>query len=691
GQGLYRARKIPVTVYSQSQGLRDRNVYTVLEDHTGAIWLGCWPGTLSRFEYGRFTHYTRKDGLTGEQITSLYEDRSRRLWVGAYGDGMRVFQDGHFVIPRGPPRLRVVKAILQDRQGAFWFGTEHELVRYKNGVATTYTTQDGLASSDVRVLIEDAAGDVWIGGYQGLTRFHAGQFTAYTERDGLPSSNIRALYQDAQGVLWIGTYDGGLGRFQAGKCTRYTIREGLFNNGVFQILEDARGNLWMSSNLGIYRVSKKELNEFAAGQRTSVTSIAYGKGDGLRNVECNGGHWPAGAKARDGKLWFPTQDGVAVINPDNLPANQTPPPVIIESCLVDRASVAMDGGVRVKPGQDDIEIHYTALSLMNSDRIRFRYILEGLDSEWVEAGTRRTVYYSHLPPGHYVFRVIAANSDGVWNTGGQTLSLAVMAPFYRTWWFTALAMLSAAALVIFVWQYRVAEWKRARAAQLAFSRQLIASQESERKRVAAELHDSLGQSLAILRNRALLSLQEPENHRRALEQLDEIAQGTSDAIDELKQIAYHLRPHHLERLGLSKSIEVMLDEISRAEEISMSADLDSVDTLLSPEAQINIYRIVQESAHNIVKHAQATEAKLTIRRADAGVEILVQDNGRGFTLEEVGISAKPYRGFGLMGMAERARMLGGDLTIDSKPGKGTTLKIKVAVTEGSKCLGKPVF
>ena len=522
-------------------------------------------------------------------------------------------------------------------------------------------------------------------GYQGLTRFHAGQFTAYTERDGLPSSNIRALYQDAQGVLWIGTYDGGLGRFQAGKCTRYTIREGLFNNGVFQILEDARGNLWMSSNLGIYRVSKKELNEFAAGQRTSVTSIAYGKGDGLRNVECNGGHWPAGAKARDGKLWFPTQDGVAVINPDNLPANQTPPPVIIESCLVDHASVAMDSGVRLKPGQDDIEIHYTALSLMNSDRIRFRYILEGLDSEWVEAGTRRTVYYSHLPPGHYVFRVIAANSDGIWNTGGRTLSLAVMAPFYRTWWFTALAMLSATVLVIFVWQYRVAEWKRARAAQLAFSRQLIASQESERKRVAAELHDSLGQSLAILRNRALLSLQEPENHRRALEQLDEIAQGTSDAIDELKQIAYHLRPHHLERLGLSKSIEVMLDEISRAEEISMSADLDSVDTLLSPEAQINIYRIVQESAHNIVKHAQATEAKLTIRRADAGVEILVQDNGRGFTLEEVGISAKPYRGFGLMGMAERARMLGGDLTIDSKPGKGTTLKIKVAVTEGSKC------
>jgi ligand-binding sensor domain-containing protein len=218
---------------------------------------------------------------------------------------MRVFEGGHFVAPRGPPRLRVVNAILEDRQGAFWFGTEHELVRYKNGVSTTYTTKDRLASSDVRVLLEDAAGDVWIGGYGGLTRFRAGQFTAYTQRDGLPGSNVRALYEDPERVLWIGTYDGGLARFQDGRFSRYTVREGLFNNGVFHILEDARGNLWMSSNQGIYRVSKKELNEFAAGKRASVSSIAYGKEDGMRNAECNRGHWPAGAKARDGKALVP--------------------------------------------------------------------------------------------------------------------------------------------------------------------------------------------------------------------------------------------------------------------------------------------------------------------------------------------------------------------------------------------------
>src|SRR5262249_34936464 len=152
-----------------------------------------------------------------------------------------------------------------------------------------------------------------------------------TESDGLPSRTIRALYQDDEGVLWIGTYDGGLGRFKDGRFTRYTINDGLFNNGVFQILEGRQGNFWMSSNRGIYKVSRQELNEFPEGRRTSITSIAYGKSDGMLNVECNGGRWPAGVKSRDGKLWFPTQDGVAVIEPGAVQVNQQPPPVLIES------------------------------------------------------------------------------------------------------------------------------------------------------------------------------------------------------------------------------------------------------------------------------------------------------------------------------------------------------------------------
>ncbi len=192
---------------------------------------------------------------------------------------------------------------------------------------------------------------------------------------------MRALYEDREGVLWIGTYDGGLGRFKDGKFTRYTTKEGLFDNGVFQILEDGRGNFWMSCNRGIYRVSRQELNEFAEGKLAAIISIAYGKGDGMLSAECNGSRWPAGIKAHDGRLWFPTQDGVAVIDPEAVPTNPQPPPVVIESFLLDRVSIAFDSGVRIQPGQDNFEISYTALSFIDSDHLKFKYKLEGLDRE----------------------------------------------------------------------------------------------------------------------------------------------------------------------------------------------------------------------------------------------------------------------------------------------------------------------
>ncbi|HUE02646.1 MAG TPA: two-component regulator propeller domain-containing protein [Bryobacteraceae bacterium] len=430
GQGLYQVRRQVITAYSKEQGLIDRDVYPVYQDRAGALWMGAWPGGLTCFQDGKFSSYTTKDGLASRLVTALYEDRGGRLWVAAHG-GLRVFQDGRFLDPHGPaiPNRAVIQAIHQDGEGTYWFGTSLGLVRYKDGVSKLLTDQDGLAGEDVRVIMDGSAGDLWIGGYGGLTRLRAGQFKRWTERDGLPSDMVRALYRDSDGIIWIGTYDGGLGRFQDGKFTRYTTSEGLFNNGVFQILEDARGNFWMSSNRGIYRVSKRDLNEFAAGAHTGITSVAYGRSDGMLNVECNGGFSPAGVKARDGKLWFPTQDGVAVIDPEAVPSNRRPPPVVIESFLLDRVPTPLAGSLRIAPDKTNFEIQYTALSFIDSQQIRFKYKLEALDSGWVDAGARRAAYYSHVPPGDYVFRVIARNSDGAWNTEGSSLEMTVLAPY----------------------------------------------------------------------------------------------------------------------------------------------------------------------------------------------------------------------------------------------------------------------
>ncbi|MGH9841277.1 MAG: sensor histidine kinase [Blastocatellia bacterium] len=680
GSGLYRARKQAITVYSKQDGLTGRNTYPIYEDRAGAIWIGA--DGLNRFFGGKLANFTVKDGLAAPGLSAIYEDRAGRLWVGTVG-GLQVFSGGRLrtatelgdvLAPVG-----LVQAIYQDREGALWFGANSALVRYRNGAATSFTTRDGLAGDDTKVIIEGAEGRLWIGAYGGLTSFKDGKFTAYTERDGLPSNSVRSLYEDSDGALWIGTYDGGLGRFKDGRFTRYTTREGLFNDGAFQILEDAGGNLWMSSNRGIYRVRKQELNDFAAGKLRSITSIAYGKSDGMLNAECNGGRWPAGVRARDGRLWFPTQDGAAVIDPELMIANPQPPPVLIESFLLDREPVTIDSqqrAMRIPPDKQNFEIGYTALSFINSEHIRFRYKLEGLDRDWTEASTRRSVYYSHIPPGNYVFKVIAANSDGVWNTEGQSMRIIVLPPFYRTWWFLTLAGLGAAGLALLAYNYRIRQLERARVAQQELSRRLIDSQEGERKRIAGELHDSLGQQLLVIKNWAMIGQNAASEDRQTRESLDEISTTASQAIDEVREIIYDLRPYQIDKIGLTSTIRFMIEKVAAASGIEFQTELDEIDGLFSDEAEIRLYRVVQECASNIVKHSRASAARVVIRLDKQAVRLKIEDNGRGFAPEaQAGDGAG--RGLGLTGLGERVRMLGGRYTIQSAPGGGTQVQVSI--------------
>lgn len=685
--GLWRVRKQVVVTVSSGQGLRDHNVYPIYQDHAGAVWIGAWPNTLNRYQGGKFRYFTERDGLV-PYISSLYEDRGGTLWVGAYGsdrrdtgkaDALRVFKNGRFVAPAGLKSLGPVRAMLQDQHGVLWLGCENKLVRYDKGTLRSFTTRDGLATDYATVLVEDHSGNLWIGGQGGLTRLSSGGFTPYTVRDGLPSPSVRSLYVDRENVLWIGTYDGGLGRFENGTFTRYTTRDGLFSSGVFQTLEDSRGYFWISSNQGIYRVQKQQLNDFARGKTDVVTSIAYGKADGMLNIECNGGHWPAGIRTRDGKLWFPTQDGVAIIDPEQVPINRTPPPVIIESCIVEHRPVPFGKPVKLSPAQTDFEIQYTAFSFANPERIHFKYKLDGLDQGWIDAGSRRTAYYSHLPPGSYTFRVIAANSDGVWNTIGQNLPIVMLPPFYRTWWFFSLLAIAGMGAVIFGWQYRVSQLQRAYAAQQTFSRQLIASQERERKRIAAELHDSLGQQLLIIKNWAVLALTGVNGSAPVKEPLDQISNTASHAVEEMREIAYNLRPYQLEKLGLTAAIRGLITRVAASSSIQFITEIGDVDGLFPQDVEISIYRIVQEALNNMLKHSQATEGWVLAANHSGTLRLTIGDNGRGFTPTEGRESQQDSKGFGLLGIAERVRMLGGRVVIQSAPGHGSSMQISLGI------------
>jgi signal transduction histidine kinase len=542
--------------------------------------------------------------------------------------------------------------------------------------ARFFNIANGLASNDVKIIRDDGEGGLWLGTWGGLSHLKDGKLTSYRQKDGLPSDRVRSLYLDQDGALWIGTYDGGLARLKDGRFTQYTTKNGLFDEGVFQILEDARGNLWMSCNRGIYRAAKQQLNELAERKIQRISCISYGVQDGMLNAECNGGRQPAGIKARDGELWFPTLDGVVVIDPDAVPLNTQPPPVMIENAIIDHDPVDIRTGVTLGPGKQNLEIGYAGLSFINAGKVAFKYRLEGLDRDWVDAGSRRIAYYSHLPPGDYVFKVIAANSDGVWNLEGASLHIVVIPPIWRAWWFDALMVLAIGAILVVAYRRRVSHLEKANLAQAEFSRRLIQSQETERKRIAAELHDGLAQNLLVIKNRAALGLA-PGDGKEAKVQLDEISSTVTQALEDVRSIAHNLRPYQLDRLGLTMALESMVRKVSESSTITFSADIDPVDGLLVPDAEINLYRIVQEAINNIVKHSGATRAQVTVMRDAAGLTVSIHDNGAGFSLQAGGAGGSHKQGMGLTGIAERARILGAKLTLNSGPGHGTTIALRL--------------
>lgn len=441
--GLARLRERIIQVYTTQQGLSHDVILAVFQDRAGTMWIGTNCGGLNRFRDGVFTNVSVRHRLADDCVWSIWEDRKGNLWTGSWGGGLYTSSGNKLLRYTEANGLsnNIVLAIYEDRGGTMWVGTRSGLNRIRGDSIAIYRTADGIAHDDIRVISEDSTGALWIGTIGGLTRYFEGTFSSFTTDHGLSNNYVRAIHPDRDGVLWIGTYGGGLNRFKDGKFVRYTTAEGLFDNGVFQILEDHHGNFWMSSNKGIFRVKKHELEEFAAGTRGHITSIAYGKEDGMLNRECNGGFQPAGWKTADGRLWFPTIKGLVVIDPDKITTNTPPPPVIIERFVADSGTVSMHGLVDLPAGTDRLEFHYAGLNYSAPQRVTYRYRLEGFDEGWIDAGSRRTAYYTKIPPGSYTFRVAAANEDGVWNEDGEVVMFEVQPLFYQTRIFYAFTVL----------------------------------------------------------------------------------------------------------------------------------------------------------------------------------------------------------------------------------------------------------
>ena len=462
--GLNRLKDGKFTPYTTKENLSNNLVRVIYEDSQENLWIGTQGGGLNCMKNGKFTTYTTKNGLSNNFVYCIYGDHKGNIWVGTEGGNLDLFRNGKFS-KFEPEKLAHYKprVIYEDRQENLWIGTHGGgLYWFNNGKFLAYTIQEGLSDNTVNAINEDEEGNLWIGTENGLNCMKNGKFTIYKKEQELSNNIIGCIYRDKENTLWVGTR-GGLNRLKQGKIDSVNSQKGLFDDIIYQVLEDNNQYLWMSSNKGISRVNKRELEDFLDRKVHAFNCISFDEKDGMTSRECNGGSQPAGWKSHTGELYFPTIKGIAAIDPIHIKINQILPPVIIEEVITDSTKIQSPfsdkENVVLSMGTEHMEIHYTALSFLVPKRVRFKYKLEGIDNDWIDAGTRRTAYYTSIPPGNYTFHVKACNNDGLWNEKGATMAVYLRPYFHQTIWFYILCALVLGTIVFTGYRFLVRQLK----------------------------------------------------------------------------------------------------------------------------------------------------------------------------------------------------------------------------------------
>jgi signal transduction histidine kinase/ligand-binding sensor domain-containing protein len=663
--GLHRLRPAPVTAYGQAEGLSDSEFRSVFQDRDRRIWLG--GERLYWFDGNQFHLFP---GLV--DIRAIAQTRNGDLWFGGSG-GLYRWRSG--VLSRFKIDAPAVSVILEDRQGTLWI------------VAPTYERPGGLyrfregrferVAGDVHNIAEDRGGGLWLASSKGLELLR-GDETVLNERN---LSSVPDIHQDSTGTLWIAEYGGGLIRFQDGRFVAITTKEGLPNNLPVAILGDGNGYLWVSTDHNILRISLKDLNDLADGRADSISPVSYGIAEGMRASECNSGS-PGAWQSEGGQIWFPTLRGVVAIDPTA--GNRLPPPVVLEEAWANQLPLGLERSDRssIPPGNNTLDFRFTALSFSAPDKVRFKYRLEPYEQEWVEAGPRRSAHYTNMDPGEYSFYVTAANDYGVWNEQGNSVRFVLQPHYYQTVGFRALAAAALVALLFSAYRVRMRVVERRSLEISAFNEQLMKAQEQERTRIAGELHDSVMQQITALSLVLGTAKRKMPADSEAREMVVEVQRKLIDVGSEVRQLSHDLYPPMLKEAGLAEVLRGYCDGFGHLRGIPVSCDIVESVAELSPGTALALYRIAQEALGNAAKHAAPTRVDVRLQRIGGDVVLTVADDGRGYEPVKAG------GGLGLVNMRERARHLGGTFELDSRPGRGTTVRVAVPfrIREGERAV-----
>lgn len=677
--GLVRLRDRRFHVIGVNEGLPARTApQSVCEDAQGGIWIGTAGGGLCRWTNGVITRYPVGARASANYIFSISPRADGGAWLSAAeGEDLFQFYDGQ--IRRVSWDVHGIKSMLTDHQGRLWMGTKYGIAFSSGGERRILGTNANATLPAVRALAETPDGNVWAGADDGtIYRCEPERLTAFRPKDALAEQPIYSLTADADGTLWAGTVRGGLLRFKNGIFSRITATN-LPVDVICQILDDRHGRLWLGTHQGIYSVAKSALNACADGRTNTLDYVTYGRHDGLPALECSDGYQPACWRGADGKLWFTTVRGVVSVNPEEVTAKSVPPPVLIEELRVDGEPVALqDGKIIVPPGRKQIDFRFTALSFDAGDKARFRYRVDGLDTDWVDADTRRTLQLRNLLPREYRLRVIACNGEGIWNDTGASVAFEVRPFFYQTWLFKIIVGVGIVAGVSFAVR-RAATRKYRRKLALLQQQHAI---ERDRARIAKDIHDDIGAGLTQITLLAELVRREPEQTGANLERITHSARKLTKAMDE---IVWAVDPQHDTFEGLMDYISAYAEDFLRVAGIRCRMDLPLALPAMRVDAELryNLFLALKEALNNVVKHAKATEVWLRLKIEADSFTLSVEDNGSGLSATPSAAGDRLASGSGLTNLKKRLDAIGGDCTVKSEPGQGTRVTMTVRVKTGA--------
>jgi len=661
--GLARIRPARVDVPQIAGNASDQSVAALLEDSAGVWWIANRRGGLIRWT----PEETRQVEFSQRPAAALFEDRDSRLWVATRGGTVFLHENGAFLPQFTKSQIpSKVRSITQDTAGTIWFGGSQGLSSYEDGQVRQFGIADGVGDLDLsivqpfpggKIIAGSTSGAVLLGGEQGFVTLAAPEVMNHQCVSGiLPLSPQE---------VWVSTLGSGLFLWNGTTWRGFGVNDGIPDLRLTCVLDDGNDNIWLGSLSGIIRVERKELLSRIADPSSAVHWLHLDQTDGMPSRECIGRFQPAGWRARDGMLWFPTGGGVVRVRPDLAGANKVPPPVFLKSAMVNGvAQLGESGLVTTDPGRARLEFHFVGLSFSAPEKTTYRARLAGLDDTWRELGNQRVAAFEAVAPGHYVFEVMAVNGEGVRSIQPARISVFVRPHLWETAWFYVsagvLVLLGAVGTGWFAARRRM----KARIQELKIRN----AREAERARIARDLHDDLGASLTEI---SILSALAAEDAGKTLLQpaLDQLSTKAKSVVSSLDEIVWAVNPREDTLRSLIEYLAAFAREFLDLADIPLRMDIapDIPECPLAAPRRHGVFLAAREVLNNIVKHSVATEVNFHVTIAGGILEIRIKDNGRGFEPDYA------TGGHGLGNLPLRMQEAGGSCRIETFPMRGTNV------------------